>query len=76
MTRKHWSSYAFKLVAPLLTLAWWAGHSPEVAAQSLEDRFQELSRQMAQQNAVIQELRSEISQYRDEARTLRDQLRR
>ena len=73
--RKHWSSYAFKLVALLLTLA-WAGHSPGLAAQSLEERFQELSRQMAQQNAVIQELRSEISQYREEARTLREQMRR
>jgi hypothetical protein len=48
---------------------------PALAGQSLEERVQDLARQVTQLNAVITELRSEISGYREETRQLRQQLR-
>jgi len=48
----------------ILALGLLAGQLPTLEAQSVEERIEDLSRQVAQLNQVILELRSEISQLR------------
>ena len=50
-------------------------HVPVLAAQSMEDKIQDLSQQVAQMSALILELRSEIARSREETRELRLELR-
>jgi hypothetical protein len=48
---------------------------PVLAAQSTEDKIQDLSQQVAQMSALILELRSEVARAREETRELRLELR-
>jgi outer membrane murein-binding lipoprotein Lpp len=72
---KQRTSHRVKALVLAVTLGWWAGHLPSLAGQTLDDKVQELARQVTQLNAVILELRSEVSAYREETRELRQQLR-
>ena len=74
MTKKR-SSQRVRCVVVALALGCWAGHVPDLTGQSLEEKVQDLARQVTQLNAVITDLRSEISGYREETRQLRQQLR-
>src|SRR5262245_33125408 len=49
---------------------------PVLSGQTVEDKVQDLSQQVAQMSALILELRSEVARSREETRELRLELRR
>jgi hypothetical protein len=75
MIRKHPLSPARCFV---LALTWflWLVHVPGLAAQTVEDKVQELAQQVSQLSALIAELRMEVARSREESRELRLEIQR
>jgi len=76
ITKKKPSLYAIRGLSIVLVLGLWTAGPPSLAAQTLEEKLDNLARQVVQLNEVILELRSEVSRSREETRELRLQLSR
>src|SRR5688572_25277526 len=76
ITKKKPSLYAIRGLSIVLVLGLWTAGPPYLAAQTLEEKLDNLARQVVQLNEEILELRSEVSRSREETRELRLQLSR
>jgi hypothetical protein len=74
MSKKEQSVYAIKGVCLMLVVAFWSAKPPVLIAQTLEEKVDNLARQVLQLSDVITELRSEVARSHQETRELRLQL--